>query len=217
MTEAEIRAANPTWTDEQVAAEVARLAAAPPAPPAPPEPPKQDPDVDRAMADLRRRAEAAEKRAAEAEAAEAERVRKQAEEEGRWKDLADQERVRADAAVADLAKRDAEALAAEAKNNARTAATQRKFADASYALYLLEAGRIDLTDAAAVSTALDELATRRADLLTVTPPPPPSGGPPAPAAPNGGPGLTREQIAAMSPDQVRKLDPAVVNAALAAP
>jgi hypothetical protein len=218
MTEAEIRAAHPDWDDAQVAAEVARLAAMPPTPPEPPkpDPPKPDDGQNRAMAELRRRAEAAEKRAAEAEAAEAERVRKQAEEEGRWKDIADQERARADAATAERDRIRADAEAEKARTNAQRAAMDRKFKDTGYALYLLEQQAVDFTDAAAVGNALDELVKSRADLLNAAPPAPPSGGPPAPGPQGGGPALTAEQIAAMSPDKVRQLDPAVVNAALAA-
>lgn len=222
MNEAQIRAAHPDWTDEQVAAEVARLNPQPPPPeppPAPPEPVKPEDSTaahNRAMAEMRRRAEAAEKRAAEAEAAEAERVRKQAEEEGRWKDLADQERQRADRLQADLAAREQAAQAAEQKRNAERAAGDRRFRDTGYALYLLEQDKVDFADAAAVGNALDDLAKKRTDLLNAEPAPPPSGGPPKPAPQGTGPALTAEQIAAMSPDQVRQLDPKVVNAALAA-
>lgn len=220
MTEAEIRAANPTWTDEQVAAEVARQATPPPAPPEPvkPEPPKPD---DRAFAEMRRRAEAAEKEAARLKRADEERERKAAEEQGEWQKLAETERARREAAEAAQAAAEQRVTAAEQRRNAERAAGDLKFADAGYALYLLEQQRVDFADAAAVGTALDALKTARPDMLLVPPPPLPSGGPTG-GPPGKPPGLTAAQISAMSPTDLaafmkKEGGREAVNAALAAP
>ncbi len=145
-TEAEIRAAHPDWTDGQVAAEVARLAALPPAPPpAPePEPPKpQDDATNRAMAEMRRRAEAAEAEATRLKDAEAARERAALEEQGEWQRIAEQATADKAALEARIAEGDAKAALATAKSNALTSAatttTERPaFKDPGYALYLAE-------------------------------------------------------------------------------
>jgi hypothetical protein len=169
---------------------------------------------------MRRRAEQAEREAQQLRDAEAERQRKKAEDEGRWKDLAEQEKKRADDLAAQIA-------ADERRRNVERAASERQFADTGYALYLLEQQNVDMADAAKVAEALDQLKESRPDLLSTPPqpppptPPPPSGGPPgAPAPPANG--FTAEQIKAMPAIEVQKLmataeGAAAVNAALAAP
>lgn len=203
MTEAEIRAAHPDWTDEQVAAEVARLKAETPPPPEP----KPD-DRDRAFAEQRRKADEAERRAKAAEDALAERERKEAEEQGRWKEIAE----KAEAKAADL---EARHTAAEQRRNAERAASDLKVKDTGYALYLLEQDKVDLSDPSAVKTALEQLTTNRPDLLGGTAPPPPTGGPAGGTGPTDPPKLTADQLRAMTPQQVAALDPKVVNDAVA--
>lgn len=202
MTEAEIRAAHPDWTNEQVATEVARLAAQPPTPPAPTPPPD-----DAAFARMRREKEAAEAEAQRAKDALAERERKEAEEAGKYKDLYEAEKTKNETLT--KAQQDA-----ENKRNAERTAQDLKFKDTGYALYLLAQDRIDLADAAAVKEALDQIAKNRADLVGTAAPPPsgaPTGSPQDPPAK-----LTRAQLAEMTPKQVAALDPKVVNEALAA-
>lgn len=199
---AEVRAAHADWTDEQVTAEAERLHAA-----QRPDPPKPDDDRDRAFAEQRRKADEAERRAKAAEDALAERERKEAEEQGRWKELAESEKARAD-------KLEAERETEKAERLAERAATDLKFRDTGYALYRLKADRVDLNDPAAVKTALEGLAQANPEMTTGFTPPP-SGGPH-----NGSgdppPKLTAAQLSAMSPAQIAKLDPKVVNEALAA-
>jgi membrane protein involved in colicin uptake len=199
--EKRIREQHPDWTDDQVNAELAKPADPPPAPS-----PSPEPDRDRAFAEQRRRADEAERRAKAAEDALAERARKEAEEQGRWKELAEQEKARADRLEADKAK-------ADQRNNAERTASTLKFRDAGYALYLLEQQRVDLADAPAVKTALEQIAQDRKDLIEGNPPPP-SGAPAGGTQPDP-PKLTREQLAAMTPQQVAALDPKVVSEALA--
>lgn len=204
MTEAEIRAAHPDWTDEQVAAEVARLAAQPPTPPAPTPPTPPD---DAAFARMRREKEAAEAEAQRAKDALAERERKEAEEAGKYKDLYEAEKTKNETLT--QAQQDA-----ENKRNAERTAQDLKFKDTGYALYLLAQDRVDLADAAAVKEALEQIAKNRADLVGTAAPPPsgaPTGGAQDPPAK-----LTRAQLAEMTPKQVAALDPKVVNEALAA-
>lgn len=183
----------------------------PPAPPAPtpeptpaPTPPAPD---DSAFARLRREKEAAEREAQEAREALAKKEREEAEEQGRWKELAEQEKARAD-------KLEADAKAKDDQRNAERAARDLKFKDPEYALYLLRQDGVDLSDPPAVKQALEEIARTRTDLIGTAPPAPPSGG-----APGGNPpepaGLTADQLRAMSPQQIAKLDPEVVNKALA--
>lgn len=172
--------------------------------PAPPDP--QGPD-NAAFARMRRQAEEAERRAKAAEDALAERQRKEAEEQGRWKELAEQEKARADQLEANAKK-------AEARRLAERKAADLKFKDPGYAMYLLAEQNVDLSDAAAVGGALEQIAKTRTDLVGGPTPPPPSGGPAGGSQPDS-PKLTREQLAAMSPQQVAALDPKVLNEALA--
>ena len=102
---------------------------------------------------------------------------------------------------------------ATAQRNAERSAGDLKFKDAGYALYLIQQDSVDLNDPAAVKTALTELAQNRKELVSGTPPPP-SGGP-AGGSDGTPPGLTREQLAAMSPAAIAKLDPEIVNKVLA--
>lgn len=176
----------------------------PPPAPAPPAPAHDD----SAFARMRREKEAAERAAQEARDALAAKEREEAEEQGRWKDIADAEKARADAL-------EAKQKTEQDKRNAERAARDLRFKDPEYALYLLAQRNVDLADAAAVSTALHEIAESRADLIDAsTPPPaPPSGGPPGGNPPEPA-GLTAEQLRGMSPQQIAALDPKVVNAAL---
>ena len=188
--------------------------ATPPAP-APPPAAAEKPD-DAAFARIRRENAALEAEAKRLRDEAAERERKEAEEQGRWKELAEQEKARADRLEADRA-------AERAKANAAKAAGELKFADPDYALYRLAQDGVSLEDPAAVKAALENLAQSAPSMLQGTapppppPPPPPSGAPitPGPAAP-GGPTLTAAQLAEMSPTAIAKLDPAVVNAAMKA-
>jgi hypothetical protein len=207
--EQRVRGEHPDWTDEQVAAEVTRLKVADPPRPDPPRPdptPAPD-DRDAAFARMRREKEDADRRAREAEDKLAAAARKKAEEEGRWKELAEQERARAD-------KLEADQHAAEARRNAERTAGDLRYRDTGYALYLLAQEKVDLADAVKVKETLDRIAKERTDLVEGTAPPP-SGGP---AGGNGGdpPKVTAEQLRGMTPAQVRALDPRVVNEALAA-
>lgn len=185
---------------------------APADPPAdPPTPPAQPPatgtgDHDAAMARMRRETEEANKRAKAAEDKVAEAERKKAEEQGEFQKLAEQEKARADAL-------EAKQREDEQRRNAERAAGDLKFRDPGYALYLLAQDRVDLADPAAVRDALDRIAKARTDLVT-TGPPPPSGGP-AGGANNDPPGLTVEQLQAMTPRQIAALDPEVIKKATA--
>lgn len=176
----------------------------PPATDPPAEPPKLD---DAAFARMRQAQAEAERRAKAAEDALAAKERAEAEEQGKWKELAEQEKARADHL-------EQNAKVAEARRLAERKAGDLKFKDPGYAMYLLAEQQVDLSDPAAVGAALDLIATSRTDLIGAAPPPPPSGGP-AGGGPQDPPKLTREQIAAMSPQQVAALDAAVLNAALA--
>lgn len=200
--EERVRQEHPDWTDEQVAAEVARLEQQnPPAPPAP------GGDQDRAFAEMRRRAEAAERDAQAARDQLAERERQEAEQQGEYKRLYEEQKAENETLKATQAR-------AEQRRHAERTAGDLKFRDTGYALYLLDQQRVDMSDAAAVKAALDQLVADRPDLVGTAPPPPPSGGP-AGGGNQDPPKLTREQLAAMTPDQIRRLDPEVVNAALA--
>jgi len=182
----------------------------PPAVDTPPASATADPGND-AFARMRREKAEAERRAKAAEAALAERERKEAEEQGRWKELAEQEKARAD-------RLEAERVAAEQRRNAEKAAQDRRFRDTGYAMYLLAEQNVDLADPAAVSAALDGLATARADLIGVPgqpPPPPPSGGP-AGGSSGDAPSLTRAQLEAMSPQQIAAIPPDQLAKALQA-
>lgn len=176
--------------------------------PEPPAPPAPDAERDRAFAELRRRAEAAEKAAKDAADQLAERERKEAEEQGRWKDLAEQEKARADQLAASMA-------AQEQDRSVEAAARAQRFRDPDIAKHLLPA-TVDRNDPDAVNAALERVAQERPHLIDAgtSPPAPPSGG-----APGGNPpeptGLTAGQLRAMSPQQIAKLDPEVVNKALA--
>ena len=169
--------------------------------------PPADPGKDAAFAEMRRKADEAERRAKAAETALAEQERKKAEEDGRWKELAEQEKARAD-------KLEAAQVAAEQQRHAERSATDLKFKDTGYALYLLAQDHVDLSDPAAVKAGLEQIAKNRADLVGPAAPPPsggPTGGTQDPPAK-----LTRAQLAEMTPKQVAALDPKVVNEALAA-
>lgn len=198
--EQQIRQDHPDWTDEQVAAEVARLHAAdPPATPPP------DADRDAAFARMRREKEEAEKRAKDAEDKLAAEERKKAEEQGEWQKLAEQEKARAD-------KLDADRVAADERSNAERIATGLKFKDPGYALYLLQQQSVDLADAAKVKETLDGIIKDRAELIDGAAPPP-SGGP-AGTTTDDTSKVTVEQLRTMTPQQVAALDPKVVEAAL---
>lgn len=180
----------------------------PPAPPAPADPPAPPAPDDSAFARLRREKEAAEREAEQARNALAEKERKEAEEQGRWKDLAEQEKARADQLAASMA-------AQEQQRSIETQARALRFRDPDIVVHLLPNG-VDRNDSTAVQAALAAVAEQRPHLIdTGTPPPaPPSGGPPGGNPPDP-PGLTAEQIRAMSPQQVAALDPEVLNKALA--
>lgn len=199
----QIRQEHPDWTDELVAAEVARREK--------PEPPANQPPAARqdndAFARMRRENDELQGKLKEAENERAERERKQAEEEGKWRELAEQEKTRAD-------QLEQKQLEKEQQRNAERAAGDLKFKDTGYALYLLQQDRVDLSDAAKVKEALEGLAKTRTDLVKGSAPPP-SGGP-AGGSNGEPPKLTREQLTAMTPKQIAALDPKVVNEALAA-
>lgn len=197
--EQRIREQHADWTDEQVKAEADRQEAAEP-------PPEPKPD-DRAFAEMRRRAEQAERDAQALREAEAERQRKEAEEQGEWQKLAEQRQ-------AEIDRLKAEGEAEKAERNAERSAADLKFRDTGYALYKLRQDRVDLNDPAAVKTALEDLAKASPDMVAGGTPPP-SGGPAGGSDP-APPKLTAAQIAEMSPAQIAKLDPKVVNEALAA-
>ena len=202
--EKKLREEHPDWTDAQVNAELARQREAdpPPAPDPKPDPPAPD---DSAFARIRREKEAAERRAKEAEDKLAEQARKEAEEQGRWKELAEQ-------AQADKAELEAKWAKAEQDRQLESIARTLKFRDPDLAGHLVPAS-VDRNDTAAVKAALEAVAKERPHLVDGAPPPP-SGGP-AGGSKQEPPGLTREQLAAMKPEQVAALDPKVVNEALA--
>ena len=185
--------------------------AAPPADPPAPEPaPRQDPPAppvpdDSAFARMRRDKEAADKRAKEAEEKLAAKEREEAEEQGRWKELAEK-------AQADKAELEAKWAKAEQDRQLESIARTLKFRDPDLVGHLVPAS-VDRNDTAAVKAALEAVATERPHLVDGAPPPP-SGGP-AGGTQTDPPKLTREQLAAMKPEQVAALDPKVVNEALA--
>jgi seryl-tRNA synthetase len=202
--EKKLREEHPDWTDAQVNAELARQREAdpPPAPDPKPDPPAPD---DSAFARIRREKEAAERRAKEAEDKLAEQARKEAEEQGRWKELAEQ-------AQADKAELEAKWAKAEQDRQLESIARTLKFRDPDLVGHLVPAS-VDRNDTAAVKAALEAVAKERPHLVDGAPPPP-SGGP-AGGTQTDPPKLTREQLAAMKPEQVAALDPKVVNEALA--
>lgn len=171
-----------------------------------PEPSKPaPPDTDAALARMRREKEAAEKQAKDAREALAERDRKDAEEQGRWEELAKTETARREAL--EVSQREA-----DQRRNAERSAGYLKFKDAGYALYLLQQDQVDLADPAAVKTALAGMAETRKDLVQGHVPPP-SGGP-AGGEKTDPPGLTAEQITAMTPRQLAAIEPDVIKKAL---
>ena len=173
-----------------------------PAPPASPASPAPD---DSAFARIRREKEAAERRAKEAEDKLAAKEREEAEEQGRWKELAEK-------AQADKAELEAKWVKAEQDRQLESVARTLKFRDPDLVGHLVPAS-VDRNDTAAVKAALETVAKERPHLVDGAPPPP-SGGP-AGGGKQDPPGLTREQLAAMKPEQVAALDPKVVNEALA--
>lgn len=179
----------------------------PPAAATPADPPKPDEGKDAAMARMRREADEAKQRADAAEKALADKERTEAEEQGRWKELAEKEKAGREALEAKIAD-------SEKRTNAQRTATDLKFRDPVYALYLLEQDKIDLADPAVVKAALENLSSNRADLIAGTAPPP-SGGPTA-APSSDSPKLTKEQVRAMTPQQVAALDPKDLAEALKA-
>lgn len=202
--EQRVRSEHPDWTDEQVAAEVARLAAQPPADP-PADPPSGQDNA--AFARLRREKEEADRRAKAAQDALAAKERQEAEEQGRWKELAESAQAESEA----LKKRIAEG---EQRRSVEAAARALNFRDPDIVEHLLPAS-VDRNDTEAVKAALTTVATERPHLVSTPAPPPPSGGPAGGGGPQDPPKLTREQLAAMSPKQVAALDPKVLNDALA--
>jgi hypothetical protein len=133
------------------------------------------------------------------------KARKEAEEQGRWKELAEQ-------AQADKAELEAKWAKAEQDRQLESIARTLKFRDPDLVGHLVPAS-VDRNDTAAVKAALEAVATERPHLVDGAPPPP-SGGP-AGGTQTDPPKLTREQLAAMKPEQVAALDPKVVNEALA--
>jgi hypothetical protein len=209
--EKQIREQNPDWTDEQVKAELVRLGPPPDPPPAPQPPPTQDPERDRAFAEMRRRAEAAERDAAELRSQQEEAERKKAEEEGRYKELAEQEKARADALQATI---DEGSRTAKLKELAAAVDFKPEYVDVAIALL---PANVDRSNEEAVRKALETVAEQKPDLVKGDPPPaPPSGLPPG--SPPGAPPtkVTREQLESMTPRQIADLDPKVLNEALAA-
>jgi hypothetical protein len=158
-------------------------------------------EVDKAYAKLRE-AETARK-ALEQQLAE--RARKDAEEQGRFQELAQTERERAE-------RLEAEKATETSRRHAEQTASSLKFKDAGYALYLLNGQNVDLTDAAAVRSALDGIAQARPDLVAGHVPPP-SGGP-AGGSKGEPPSMTAEQVASMTPRQLAAIDPDVIKTAL---
>lgn len=211
----------------------------PPAPPAPvpaptdpptlpaPEPtPPTDPPVpgdkkpDR-FAEERRRADAAEKRAKDAETALAERDRKEAEDNGEWEKVANQNASERDAEKAEnnrlKAERKVERIANKAifnpvKDSETEETTHSRFINPDEALALLP-DSTDLTNDDAVTEALHTLATQRPHLMrsevnapapAPTPANTPSGGPGG-TQPGGKPKLTREYVEGLSVQEIQKL------------
>lgn len=183
----------------------------PPTADPPADPPAADPpetgatqaEVDKAYAKLRE-AEKARKAAEDKLAAQA---RAKAEEEGRFKELAEQEKARAD-------RLEAEQQQAEQRRHAERSARDMKFKDGDYALYLLAQQGVDFADPQKVREGLESLAKDRTDLIAGHVPPP-SGGP-AGGAKATPPALTRERIEGMTAQQLKKFDQAVIDEALAA-
>lgn len=193
-----------------------------PAPPEPASPPEAAPPAappvdeekaarDAAFAEQRRRAEAAEKQLKDLQEREAQREREKAEEEGRWKDLAEQ---------ADAARKAAEAEAARVKSESaiKEIAAQMDFRNPSDALALLPTD-VDRTDDEQVKAALQALAEDRAYLIKTEPahtPAPPSGNPAGGTPPAASHRPTFAEIKNMTPAQIGALDQTVVNEVLAA-
>jgi membrane protein involved in colicin uptake len=121
------------------------------------------------MARERRAREDAENRAKAAEDKLAAEAKKKAEDEGKWKELAEEETRKREALEASQRQ-------ADQRRHAERAAGDLKFRDTGYALYLLEQDNVDLADAAAVKAALTVLVESRRDLVAGVPPPS-SGGP----------------------------------------
>lgn len=183
-TKEQIQAANPDWTEEQVTAELDRLKAELDKDPKP----KPDEGKDRAMAELRRRAEAAEKTARDAKA-ELDRIeREKAEKAGEWEKLAKQYETERDEARLELA--------GERQNaTVEKAAGRLKFRNTDEAVALLPTD-LDRADTTAVDKALEQLAVNRPHLIdtgkTVQ-----SGLPPGPRSTD----LTLDQIKQMTPKE----------------
>jgi hypothetical protein len=181
------------------APETTPLAGDPPAPTATTEPPApKDDGKDAAMAKARRDADEAKRRADEAERKLADRDRKDAEEQGRWKELAETEKARADGLEQKIA-------ASEQDRQIESVAKSLKFRDPDLVKHLLPAN-VDKNDTAQVKTALEQIASERKHLIDGAPPPP-SGGPTGGPNADTPPALTREQLKAMTPQQIAALEP----------
>lgn len=208
--ETQIREQHPEWTDEQVKAELVRLGPPPPdPPPAPQPPPTQDPERDRAFAEMRRRMETAERDAAELRSKQEEADRKQAEEEGRYKELAEQEKARADGLQATI---DEGVRTAKLKELAAGVKFKPEYVDVAIALL---PANVDRSDEDAVRKALETVAEQKPGLVDKDTPPP-SGRPPGSTGDDPPTKVTREQLESMTARQIADLDPKVLNEALAA-
>lgn len=185
--EERVQADHPDWTDEQVAAEVTRLRAEQAADDTSGRARDDASDArDRAFAELRRRAERAERELAAFRRAEEERTRREAEEQGRWEELArrlEQERDQLRAELeGERVSRQVERLAVELR-----------FHRSDEALALLPQG-LDRSNADAVREALEQLARERPHLVASSQGGA-TGGPSAGTRPQG---MSRDEVAALA-------------------
>jgi hypothetical protein len=199
VTEAQIREEHPDWTDEQVAAEVARLAeqADPPAPPTPetgPAAPTQA-DIDKAYTKLRE----AEKRAAAAEKRNKEREDAELSETEKLKQEADEGRQQAE---------EGKRLAREAKTLTALADKGLAGAKAKAALRLLDG--IEYDDQHEPTNLVEVLATAKAEYGEdmFSPPTPPR---PTPPNINPGPGNTPGPAPDLTAEEVEAANKAGID------
>lgn len=186
--EERVRADHPDWTDEQVAAEVTRLRAEQAADDTSGRAIDDASDArGRAFAELRRRAERAERELAALRRAEEERTRREAEEQGRWEELArrlEQERDRLRSELeGERVSRQVERLAVELR-----------FHRSDEALALLPQD-LDRSDADAVREALEQLTRERPHLVAASSQGGATGGPSTGSRPQG---MSRDEVAALA-------------------
>jgi hypothetical protein len=209
MTEQEIRDAHPDWSDEQVAAEVARLAEATPVDPVKQEPTEGEKDtvtlskkeVDALRRQLAEASKAQRKIEADAKKAEEERQRQ----DGNWQRLAEEKTRELEAERAEKSK-------IEREQRVTRIATRMKFLDPADVLYRVPAD--DGADDALTEAALERIAKGSPHLISKESPKPEIGKvlePAAQVAADSGPKPPAGKAPLTSVEDVKKLTEQEIN------